>query len=299
MSYPHAEARASRGPLAKTREFLEMIKFEHTVFALPFAYLTLFIATRGWPSLTTLMWITLAMVGGRTFGMAANRLIDARIDARNPRTATRSLPAGRMSALEVVLFMVISMALFLIAVYQLSPLAQKLWPFVIAVMVVYPYTKRFTWLSHLALGLVYVMIPAGVWIAVQNQLPTEAILLAVGAGFWVVGFDIIYACQDVDVDRAQGLHSMPADLGLAKALWVSRVFHAMFFAAVLMVGLMIDAGILYYGGLVISGAMLFYEHRLVSPEDLSNVNAAFFTVNGIMSIVLFVLVAADTLLRHV
>jgi 4-hydroxybenzoate polyprenyltransferase len=297
MSYPQARTQPGGGVLAKTREFLEMIKFEHTVFALPFAYLTLFVVVGGWPSAALFVWITIAMVAGRTFAMAANRLIDARIDAKNPRTAGRSLPAGRMSAIEVVLFMAISMALFLIAVYRLSPLAQKLWPFVIAVMVFYPYTKRFTWMSHLALGLVYVMIPAGVWIAVHNQLPLEALLLGLGAGFWVAGFDIIYACQDVAVDREQGLHSMPADLGLAKALWIARIFHSVFFAALLTVGLMIDAGAFYYIGLMLSGSLLLYEHRLVSPSDLSNLGAAFFTVNGIMSVILFLLVAADTLVH--
>jgi 4-hydroxybenzoate polyprenyltransferase len=274
-----------------------MIKFEHTIFALPFAYLTLFIAVHGWPSVELFVWISLAMVTGRTFGMAANRLIDARVDAKNPRTADRSLPAGRMSSLEVIAFMATSMGLFLVAVYQLSPLSQKLWPFVIAVMVFYPYTKRFTWLSHLALGLLYVMIPAGVWIAVHNELPVQALLLGLGAGFWVVGFDIIYASQDIDVDRQQGLHSMPADLGVAPALWISRLFHAAFVAALYVVGALVDAGALFYIGVTLSGALLVYEHRLVTPEDLTKVNAAFFTVNGVMSVVLFVLVAADTLVR--
>lgn len=274
-----------------------MIKFEHTIFALPFAYLTLFIVVQGWPSTSLFLWITLAMVAGRTFGMAANRLIDARIDAKNPRTANRSLPAGRMSALEVASFMVVALVLFLMAVYRLSPLAHKLWPIVIAVMTFYPYTKRFTWLSHVALGLVYVMIPVGVWIAVRNELPLEALLLGTGAGLWVAGFDIIYACQDVSTDREQRLHSMPADLGLDKALWIARLFHVAFFAALLSVGPMIHAGALYYIGVLLSGLLLLYEHRLVSPTDLSNVNAAFFTINGVMSIGLFVLVAADTVIR--
>jgi len=297
VSYPHASAQQGRGLLTKTREFLDMIKFEHTVFALPFAYLTLFVVVGGWPTLGLFLWITLAMVSGRTFGMATNRLIDARIDARNPRTASRSLPAGRMSPIEVALFMVISMAFFLVAVYRLSPLAQKLWPFVILVMIFYPYTKRFTWLSHVALGLVYVMIPVGVWIAVENAMPVEALLLGLGAGFWVAGFDIIYATQDIDIDRTQGLHSMPADLGITKALWISRVFHMVFVTAIAAVGVIIGAGVLYYIGLGLSGLLLVYEHRLVSPKDLSRINAAFFTINGLMSVVFFVLVAADTLLR--
>lgn len=275
-----------------------MIRFEHTVFALPFAYLTLFVVIGGWPSAALFGWITLAMGSARAFGMAANRLVDARIDAMNPRTADRSLPAGRLSSLEVVVFLTISLVLFLSAVYQLSPLSQRLWPIAIIVMVSYPYGKRFTWLSHLGLGLVYVMIPTGVWIAVQNEIAVEALILGLGAGFWVAGFDIIYACQDVDVDREQGLHSMPADLGLAKALWVARGFHGVFFVSLLAVGLMIDAGVFYYIGLMLSGWLLVYEHRLVTPDDLTRINAAFFTVNGLMSVVLFVLVAADTLIQH-
>jgi 4-hydroxybenzoate polyprenyltransferase len=293
VSHLRAGALSLQGPLTKTREFLEMIKFEHTIFALPFAYLTLFVVAQGWPSPSLFLWITLAMVAGRTFGMAVNRLIDSKIDARNPRTAKRSLPAGRMSAVEVVVFMAIALVLFLVAVYHLSPLAQKLWPIVIAVMSFYPYTKRFTWLSHLALGLVYVMVPAGVWIAVRNDLPIEALLLGIGAGLWVAGFDIIYACQDATVDREQGLHSMPADLGLGRALWIARIFHGAFFAALIAVGTMIEAGSLYYMGVLLSGGLLLYEHRMVSPGDLSRVNAAFFTINGVMSIALFVLAAAD------
>lgn len=284
------------GPAGKTREFLDMIKFEHTVFALPFAYMTLFLVAGGWPPAALFGWITLAMVAGRTFGMAANRLIDAGIDARNPRTATRSLPAGRMKQAEVVAFMVISAGAFGAAVYPLSPLAKLLAPLALAVMVFYPYAKRFTWLCHLALGLVYVMIPGGVWIAVTNTLPLEALLLGLGAGFWVAGFDIIYACQDVEHDRQEGLHSMPADLSLPVALWVARVFHLIFMGTLVAAGWIVGAGTLYYAGTALAGLLMAYEHRLVSPNDMSRVNAAFFTVNGVISVVLFVLVAADTVL---
>jgi 4-hydroxybenzoate polyprenyltransferase len=291
-------APARRGPTGKIAELLDMIKFEHTIFALPFAYLTLFLVERGWPSLGSFVWITLAMVAGRTFGMTANRLIDAGIDAHNPRTASRSLPAGRISSIEVILFGAVSLAVFLVAVYQLSPLAQRLWPVAIAAMVFYPYAKRFTWLSHLALGFVYVMIPTGVWIAVRNALPVEAIILGLGAAFWVAGFDIIYACQDTEIDREQGLHSMPADLGLRAALWTARVFHILFFAALVTAGVLLNAGFLYYTGIGLAGFLLAYEHRLVSPDDLSKINVAFFTTNGIVSIILFVLVAADTLVRY-
>ena len=294
-----AEAMQQRASLGRVREFLDMIKFEHTIFALPFAYLTLFLVEGGWPRLSMLAWITLAMVTGRAFGMAANRLIDARIDRDNPRTANRALPAGRISGREVVVFMAVALALFLLAVYNLSPVAQKLWPIVIATMVFYPYAKRFTWLSHLALGLVYVMIPTGVWIAVTSTLPLQAVVLGLGAGFWVAGFDIIYACQDIDVDRQQGLHSMPADLGVGPALWTARLFHMIFFIALLAVGFIVQAGALYYIGLVVAGLLLAYEHRLVTPTNLAKIDMAFFTTNGVISIVLFVLIAADTLFTRV
>jgi len=294
MTHPTIGEGAVPGPIGKTKEFLGMIKFEHTIFALPFAYMTLFLVEDGWPRGSVFWWITVAMVTGRTFGMAANRLIDARIDARNPRTRNRALPAGRIAAVEVGVFMAISLALFLVAVYRLSPWAGRLWPIAIVAMGFYPYTKRFTWLSHFALGFVYVMVPAAVWIAVENTLPSEALFLGLGAGCWVAGFDIIYACQDVEVDRRESLHSMPADIGVEASLRTARVFHVLFVAALVLAGVGLGAGFLYYAGLAIAGILLVYEHRLISPADLSKVNVAFFTANGVVSIVLFLLTAADT-----
>jgi 4-hydroxybenzoate polyprenyltransferase len=280
--------------LNAAKQFFQTIKFEHTVFALPFAYLTLFLVSGGWPSAANFLWITAAMVTGRTFGMAANRLIDAEIDARNPRTASRAIPAGRLSRKSVVAFMAVALAVFLVAVYHLQPICRQLWPIVIFAMIAYPYAKRFTWLCHLVLGLVYVLIPTAVWIAVTGELSPPAVALGIGAGFWVAGFDIIYACQDVDVDRREGLYSMPARIGVGPALWIARLFHAGFVAALAYAGARVDAGILYYAGLVATFLVLVYEHRLVSPHHLSNVNAAFFTANGVISIVLFVMVALDT-----
>jgi len=281
--------------LSAAKQFFQTIKFEHTVFALPFAYLTLFLVSGGWPSAADFLWITTAMVTGRTFGMAANRLIDAEIDARNPRTASRAIPAGRLSSTSVVVFMAATLAVFLVAVYNLEPICRKLWPIVIVAMVAYPYAKRVTWLCHLVLGLVYVLIPTAVWIAVAGELVRAAVVLGVGAGLWVAGFDIIYACQDVDVDRREGLHSIPADIGVGPALWVARLLHAGFVAALAYSGMLLGVGAFYYAGLVATLFVLVYEHRLVSPRDLSNVNAAFFTANGAISIVLFVLVALDTI----
>jgi 4-hydroxybenzoate polyprenyltransferase len=278
------------------KEFFETIKVEHTVFALPFAYMTLFLVEDGWPSAPHFWWITLAMVAGRTFGMAANRLIDAEIDARNPRTAGRAVPAGRLSKTAVIAYMAATLALFLIAVYQLAPLCRKLWPIPLAAMVAYPYAKRFTWLVHLFLGLVYFMIPTAIWIAVTGELPRVAMVLGLGAGLWVAGFDIIYACQDVDVDRAEGLHSIPADLGVKNALRISLLFHLVFISCMFYAGAVLRAGTFYQTGLILTAVVLFVEHQMVSHDDLSSVNAAFFTANGIASIVLFVLVAIDTIL---
>lgn len=278
------------------REFLETIKVEHTVFALPFAFMTLFLVSGGWPSGSDFVWISVAMVAGRTFGMAANRLIDAGLDARNPRTADRAIPAGRLTPRAVVFYMLVTMAVFLVSVWQLHPVCRALWPVVIAALVVYPYAKRFTAAAHLFLGAVYFMIPTAIWLAVTGTLERPALLLGVGAGLWVAGFDIIYALLDVESDRRAGLHSMPADFGPAPALWISRLFHVGFILCIGLAGIDLATGALYYIGLGLTAAVLGWEHRLVSARDLSRVNAAFFTANGVVSVVLFVFIAADTVL---
>jgi 4-hydroxybenzoate polyprenyltransferase len=275
-------------------EFFQTIRVEHTVFALPFAYATLFLAARGWPSISDLLWITVAMAAGRTVGMAANRLIDAEIDARNPRTATRAIPAGRLRRSRALVFMLGALALFVFAAWQLHPVCRKLWPLVVLAMVAYPYAKRFTPLAHLALGVVYFMVPTAVWLAVTGEVSRAALLLGAGAALWVAGFDIIYACQDVDVDRREGLHSIPADFGIARGLSIAYGFHGAFVASLLVVGFILSAGGWYYAGVVLTGLLLFYEHRLVKPNDLSKVNAAFFTANGLVSIALFAFIALDT-----
>jgi 4-hydroxybenzoate polyprenyltransferase len=276
------------------REFLDTIRVEHTVFALPFAYATLFLVEAGWPRGHYLLWITVAMVAARTVGMAANRLADAGIDARNPRTAGRAIPAGRLSRAAAAGYTAVSLAVFLTAVWQLHPVCRRLWPVAIAAMVAYPYAKRFTPFAHFFLGAVYVMIPTAVWIAVTGEVPPAALLLGAGAGLWVAGFDIIYACQDTEVDRREGLHSLPADYGLGPALRVARLAHAGFLACLAVAGSMLFAGPWYVVGLVLTALLLVHEHRLVKPTDLSRVNAAFFTTNGIVSVALFVLIAIDT-----
>jgi 4-hydroxybenzoate polyprenyltransferase len=276
------------------RDYFETIRVEHTVFARPFAYATLFLVEGGWPRGHYLIWITVAMVAARTIGMAANRLIDAAIDARNPRTAGRAIPAGRLSRGRAIAWTAVALAIFLVAVWQLHPICRLLWPLVVAAMIVYPYAKRFTPWAHLFLGAVYVMIPTAVWLAVTGEVPLPALLLGIGAGLWVAGFDIIYACQDAEVDRREGLHSLPADYGLGTALNISRVLHVGFLACLAVAGTMLFAGRWYDAGVVLTALLLIYEHRLVKANDLSKVNAAFFTTNGVVSIALFVLIAIDT-----
>ncbi len=274
---------------------METIRVEHTVFALPFAYATLFLVERGWPSEHDFVWITVAMVAGRTVGMAANRLIDAEVDARNPRTAGRAIPAGRLSRRAAAGFTAGALAIFLVAVWQLHPVCRWLWPIAIAAMVLYPYAKRVTPFVHLVLGAVYLMIPTAVWLAVTGTLPLPALLLGVGAGLWVAGFDIIYACQDAEHDRREKLHSLPADFGLPAALGTARWLHVGFVVCLMAAGAMLQVGRWYYVALALTTVMLLVEHRLVKPGDLSRVNAAFFTTNGIVSIVLFIFIALDTL----
>lgn len=281
---------------SKASLFLETIKFEHTIFALPFAYIALFLVSGGWPSISNLVWITLAMAGARTFGMGVNRIIDARIDAANPRTAQRALASGKLSMAEAIAFVAIAFAVFIVAVYQLSEWAGYLWPPVIFMMTVYPYFKRFTWLCHLGLGLTYLMVPSGVWMAVANEISLSSVVLSLAAMFWVTGFDLIYACQDVEVDRKQGLNSLPAKFGVAAGLNIAKVMHVFTVSALAVAGVTLDAGPLYYAGLALAAAILFYEHRLVSPKDLSKLNAAFFTMNGVMSVVFLIFVAADVLI---
>jgi 4-hydroxybenzoate polyprenyltransferase len=280
--------------MRKLREFLDTIRVEHTLFALPFAYATLFLVSGGWPNRHDFLWITLAMVTARTVGMAANRVIDANIDRRNPRTARRAIPSGRLSKLEAVAFTAVALAAFLLAVYHVQPICRRLWPIVIAAVVVYPYAKRFTPLSHLVLGLVYLLVPTSVWLAVNGTVTWPAVLLGVGAGLWVAGFDIIYACQDVETDRKLGLHSLPADLGVSRALSTSEWFHAAFVACLIGAGLLLKVGPWFWAGALLTSLLLSYEHRLVKPNDLSRVNAAFFTTNGVVSVGLFILIALDT-----
>ncbi len=275
------------------RLFLSLVKFEHTIFALPFAYIGAFLAVDGVPSAADLLWITVAMVGARSLAMALNRLIDAGIDARNPRTAGRELPRGALTPWQVMLFCLVSLAVFLVAVYQLAPIVRWLWPIPVAAFVVYPYLKRATWISHFWLGAVDGLAPVGAWAAITNELPLEAWLLGAAVAAWVAGFDVLYALFDLEHDRAHGLHSLPARFGVPAAFAVSRACHVATVVFLVLAGFSLDAGALYWVGVAVVAALLLYEHSLVSPRDTSRLDMAFFTMNGVISVTFFLFVLAD------
>jgi 4-hydroxybenzoate polyprenyltransferase len=277
------------------RRFVSLVKFEHTVFALPFAFVGAILATGGVPSASTLAWITLAMVGARSLAMALNRLIDAEIDALNPRTAVREIPAGLLSRSQVILFCAASLLVFLIAVWQLDPVVRWLWPIPVAAFVLYPYTKRFTWLCHLVLGLSTGMAPLAAWLAATGNVSIEPFLLWWVVALWIGGFDVIYATADVDFDRREGLRSLPSRFGIGPALMVTRVAHLVAISLLIVVGVSLGLGPFYYAGLALVAALLGYENSIVHADDLSRVNVAFFTLNGVISMVFLAGVLADAL----
>ena len=292
------ERLAARGVLAKIRTTLEMIKFEHSVFALPFALTGAMLAVRGWPAWRQVFWIVVAMVSARSAAMTFNRIADFRFDSLNPRTQSRALPAGRLSLTFAAGFTVISCALFLLAAHELNRLAFVLSPVALAILFLYSYTKRFTLLSHLVLGFCLGMSPVAAWIALRGDIRVSVVLLGVAVTFWVAGFDIIYACQDVEFDHALGLHSIPRRYGIAVALVISAVLHVAMVALLVAVARIEHLGWVALAGLAAVAGLLAYEHALVKPSDLSRVNAAFFTVNGYISILFMVTWAADLLIRQ-
>jgi 4-hydroxybenzoate polyprenyltransferase len=278
------------------RLFASLVKVEHTVFALPFAYIGAFLAVDGVPRAHDLFWITVAMVGARSLAMALNRLIDAGIDARNPRTAGRELPRGVLRPWQVLLFSLASLALFLAAVYQLAPIVRWLWPIPVAAFVIYPYLKRWSWVSHFWLGAVDGLAPLGAWAAITNELPWEAWALGGAVAFWVAGFDLFYALFDLDIDRAQGLHSLAARFGVGAAFAGARLCHAATVACLVAAGLGLPVGALYWIGVAAVAGLLLYEHSLVSPRDRRRLDMAFFTMNGVISVTFFAFVFGDVLL---
>ncbi|HEU0303380.1 MAG TPA: UbiA-like polyprenyltransferase [Gaiellaceae bacterium] len=281
------------GAVAYPRRFSSLVKLEHTVFALPFAYVGAFLALDAVPTASELLWLTLAMVGARSFAMAVNRLVDAGIDARNPRTAGRELPRGALRPWHVALFCAGSLAVFLVAVFNLDPVVRWLWPIPVAMFVVYPYLKRVTWLSHGWLGATIGLAPVGGWVALTGELPLAAWLLGGAVAVWVTGFDLLYAIFDVEVDRAQSLHSFPARFGVRGAFWGARVLHLATVGLLACAGLDLGEGIFYWLGVGAVAALLAYEHAIVSPGDLRRLDMAFFTLNGVISIVFFCFVLLE------
>ena len=275
-----------------------MIKWEHSVFALPFALTGAMLAAGGLPSAHQLLWIVAAMVSARSAAMAFNRVADASIDAANPRTRTRALPAGSLTPRFVILFVAVSSAIFVFAASQLNHLAFALSPLALAIILLYSYTKRFTRWSHLALGFALGIAPAAAWIGVRGSLDPRILLLTAAVTFWVAGFDVLYSCQDFEFDSQSGLHSVPRYFGVPRALHITRAFHLAMLCLLILLVISFKLGLVAYLGIAAVAVLLVYEHSLVSAHDLSKLNAAFFTMNGVISVVFFVFVAADVLLRR-
>lgn len=275
--------------IKNTRLTLEMIKIEHTLFALPFAFLGALLAANGLPTLRQILWIIVAMVGARSAAMAFNRIADRNIDARNPRTATRAIPAGHLSVGFVWAFTIVSAAVFLTAAAMLNRLTLLLAPVALASVLLYSFTKRWTQFSHIVLGWCLSIAPTGAWIAVRGEIGSPVpLLLSLVVLLWTAGFDILYACQDYDFDRREGLRSIPARVGISRALWIARALHAAAFLALVTLYVLTGLGPLAVAGVIATGALLVYQHRLVRADDLGRLNAAFFTTNAFVSVILLV-----------
>ncbi len=281
------------------RTTLEMIKIEHTLFALPFAFLGAVLAARGVPTAWQIVWITVAMVGARSTAMAFNRIADKDYDARNPRTKIRAIPSGALSVGFVWAFTIVSATIFFIAAAMLNRLTLFLSPVALASIVLYSYTKRWTLLSHLILGWCLAIAPTGAWIAVRGAIDSPIpLLLSLVVMLWTAGFDVLYACQDYDFDKREGLYSIPARFGIAGALWISRLLHAGAFATLVALYFLTNLGVLAIVGVIATGALLIYQHTLVRANDLSRLNAAFFTTNAFVSVILLLTFGSAVFLRH-
>jgi 4-hydroxybenzoate polyprenyltransferase len=298
FAHAHQHLQCSVPLLRNTKTTLEMIKWEHSVFALPFALCGALLAARGLPSTRQLFWIVVCMISARSAAMAFNRLADTEIDAANPRTRMRALPAGLLSRKFVGLFVIVSCAIFVASAAMLNRLTLLLSPVALAVLLLYSYTKRFTRWSHLVLGFALGIAPAAAWIAVQGTLDIRILLLTVAVTFWVGGFDVLYACQDYEFDSQAGLFSLPRSFGIPRALLIARVMHTLMLLLLLALLLVFGLGKLAFIGVAAVGVLLLYEHSLVSPSDLSRMNAAFFTMNGVIALVFLIFIAADVLTRH-
>ena len=283
---------------ANIKTTLEMIKWEHSIFALPFALCAAMLAAGGMPTVAKLGWIVLCMVSARSAAMAFNRIADARIDAANPRTAMRAIPAGLLSQKFAAIFVTLACALFVLGAAQLNRATLYLSPVALAVVLLYSYTKRFTRWSHLVLGFALGIAPAAAWIGIRGSLDPRILLLTAAVTFWVAGFDVLYACQDIEFDRANGLNSIPQALGIRRSLLLARTLHVLMLGLLLALVMVFGLGKLAIAGVLAVALLLAYEHSLVSSDDLSKLNAAFFTMNGVIAVVFFAFVAADVLIRQ-
>lgn len=295
--------------LQKAALYLRMIKFSHSIFALPFALTSALIASRGIPQGRVLFWIIVAMVSARTAAMGLNRIIDRDIDRANPRTAGREIPSGKVRPIEAIFFITLSLFLFILSAFMLNPLCLKLAPIAVAFMILYSYTKRFTWLSHFILGVTISAAPLGAWIAVTGSLDTKIIPLALAVIFWLAGFDILYALQDIDFDRSYGLYSIPSIFGIKRSLTISRFCHTITWGLLVLIGIMFHMSYLYYIGIIVTALLFVYEHSLIKPkaptspedsveaiDDLSKLDMAFFNMNGYISITVFLFTFLDLII---
>ncbi len=281
-----------------TRELLEMIKFEHTVFALPFALLGMLLAADGFPPARIVFWIVIAMVAARSAAMTFNRIVDREMDGRNPRTSARALPEGRVSVGQASLFLAIMVAIFVLATYELNSLALELGPVALLLILTYSYSKRFTWLCHLWLGLAIGIAPTAAWVAVRGSLDPLPLWLTGAVAFWIGGFDILYSLADEQFDRAHGICSLPVRFGASTAIWVSRAMHLLSIGFLLAAGIFAGLGIVYFVGVSVITLALAYEQSLVKPGDVSKLNVAFFTVNGFVGIAMFLFALVDWAVRR-
>jgi 4-hydroxybenzoate polyprenyltransferase len=273
---------------SKVALYLRMIKISHSVFALPFAFTGAVLAASGIPELRQIIWIAVAMVGARSGAMGLNRIIDRKIDKANPRTAGREIPSGKISVVDASIFTALSLIVMVFASYMLNPLCLMLSPAAIAVLALYSYTKRFTWAAHFVLGIAISAAPLGAWIAVAGTFDFKILPLAIAVIFWLAGFDVLYALQDIEFDRSYGLHSIPKKFGIHKSLVLSRIFHSVTWLLLTATGFIFALNAIYFVGMSLIAILLIYEHSLVKPHDLSKLNMAFFNINGYISIAVFV-----------
>ena len=293
-------ATRGRGVVGTIKLLLELVKFEHSIFALPYAYIGALYGAAAlgrWPSWSELLWVTVVMVGARAFAFVVNRAVDKEIDARNPRTAGRAVPAGLVKAWELWLFAAAMLGAYMFGVWQLAPLTHQLWPIPLAAFLIYPYTKRFTWLCHWWLGLCLGLAPVGAWVAVGAPITDPAPwVMGLAVMLWTAGFDIIYATQDVRYDIRDGVHSVPADLGVASGLNTTRVMHVLAVGLLLLAGNLVNTGWPWFAGITIAAVLLAYENAIVRADDLTRVNAAFFTLNGVIAVIVLAGALIDRLL---